>query len=51
MFFLSAPGFFPFDQAVISYGEYLSSNYSIKMWDSCCAPGSKGMAETSVITD
>lgn len=40
---------FPF-HSVISYGEYLSSNYSIKMWDSSCALGLKGTVETSVIT-
>lgn len=40
---------FPF-HPVMSYGEYLSCNYSIKMWDSSCAHGLKGTVETSVIT-
>lgn len=49
--FFPAPGFFPFILTVISYGEYLGSDYSIKIWDSSHALGLKGADETSVITD
>lgn len=41
---------FPF-HLVISYGEYLSSDYSIKIWDRSHALGLNGADETSVITD
>lgn len=49
--FFPAPGFFPFIWVVISYGGYLSSDYSIKNWDSSHAHDSKGADETAVIVD
>lgn len=49
--FFQTPGVFPLISGVISDGEYLSSDYSIKIWDSSHALELRGTDETAVITD